>query len=71
MLDELRLAPLLYGARGNPAVDLLSLAATIARFSRFAVDEPALIELEINPLIASASGVVAVDARAILGPFIV
>jgi succinyl-CoA synthetase beta subunit len=66
MLDELRLAPLLHGVRGNPAVDLVSLAATIARFSRLAADEPALTELEINPLIASSSGIIAVDARAAL-----
>ena len=66
MLDELRLAPLLHGARGHPAVDLVSLAATIARFSRLAVAETALDELEINPLIVSASGVIAVDARASL-----
>jgi acetate---CoA ligase (ADP-forming) len=66
MLDELHLAPLLYGVRGNPPVDLVSLAATIARFSRLAADESALTELEINPLIASASGVIAVDARATL-----
>jgi acetyl coenzyme A synthetase (ADP forming)-like protein len=66
MLDELRLAPLLHGARGNPAVDLAALAGTVARFSRLVVDEPALTELEINPLIVSASGVIAVDARASL-----
>ena len=66
MLDELRLAALLHGARGHPAVDLLSLVDTIARFSRLVVDEPALTELEINPLVVSASGVIAVDARAAL-----
>ena len=66
MLEELRLAPLLHGARGHPAVDLAALAGTVARFSRLAVDEPAFIELELNPLIASASGVIAVDARASL-----
>lgn len=66
MLDELRLAPLLRGARGEPPVDLPALAATIEQFSRLVADAPGLEELEINPLIASAAGVVAVDARATL-----
>src|SRR6185295_15983676 len=49
MLDELRVAPLLHGVRGEPAVDLAAVVATIARFSRLCADEPALAELEINP----------------------
>jgi hypothetical protein len=68
MLEELRLAPLLHGVRGEPAVDTQALAGTIARFSRLAADVPGLAELELNPLVASASGAVAVDARATLAP---
>jgi acetyltransferase len=66
MLDELRVAPLLHGVRGEPAVDLAAVVATIARFSRLCADEPALAELEINPLVASPSGAIALDARATL-----
>lgn len=66
MLEELRLAPLLHGVRGEPAVDLSTLAATIVRFSALVAEAPGLEELEINPLIASPSIVVAVDARATL-----
>ena len=68
MLDELRLAPLLHGVRGEPPVDLAALAGAIARFSQLCADEAALTELEINPLVASPAGVVAVDARATLAP---
>ena len=68
MLDELRMAPLLRGVRGEPAVDQAALAATIARFGQLAADCPELVELELNPLIAHATGVVAVDARATLAP---
>ena len=67
MLGELRLAPLLHGVRGEPAVDLPALADAIARFSRLVAGVPGVEELEINPLVASAAGVVAVDARATLG----
>jgi acetyltransferase len=68
MLDDLRLAPLLHGVRGEPPVDLSSLAATIARFSALAAAVPGLEELELNPLVAGVAGVVAVDARARLAP---
>jgi acetyltransferase len=64
MLDELRMAPLLRGVRGQPPVDLVALAEAISRFSRLAADTPELAELEVNPLIAGAREVAAVDARA-------
>ncbi len=64
MLGELRMAPLLCGVRGEPAVNVDALAETMARFACLAADVPELTELEINPLIASPDGVMAVDARA-------
>jgi acyl-CoA synthetase (NDP forming) len=66
MLDELRMAPLLRGVRGQPAVDRAALADTIARFGQLTADCPELGELELNPLVVHATGVVAVDARAML-----
>jgi acetyltransferase len=66
MLDELRMAPLLHGVRGEPAVALDALASAVSDFSRLAAAVPALVELELNPLVASPDGVVAVDARATL-----
>lgn len=64
MLDELRMAPLLRGVRGEPAVDRLALAETICRFGQMAADLPDLAEIEVNPLMAGPDGAVAVDARA-------
>jgi acetyltransferase len=64
MLDELRLAPLLRGVRGETPVDRQALGDAIARFTRLAVDWPELVELELNPVIARPDGVVAIDARA-------
>jgi acyl-CoA synthetase (NDP forming) len=66
MLDELRMAPVLHGVRGEPPVDLAALAETISRFASLAVDLPDLTEVELNPLMVSPEGVVAVDARATL-----
>jgi acetyltransferase len=64
MLGELKMAALLHGVRGESAVDLQSLAETISRFGQLAVDCPDLVEVELNPLVATPAGVVAVDARA-------
>jgi hypothetical protein len=64
MLDELRLAPALRGARGRPPVDLAALARAVSGLSRLAADLPELEEIELNPLVAGPAGCVAVDARA-------
>ena len=66
MLDELRMAPLLHGVRGEASVDIGALAQSICRFAQLAVDQTDLAELEVNPLVAGAGGVIAVDARASL-----
>jgi acetyltransferase len=64
MLDELRMAPVLRGVRGQAPVDRAALAETVMRFARLASDWPDLTEIEVNPLIATPAGVTAVDARA-------
>ncbi len=63
MLDELRMAPALRGARKRPAVDLDALADAICRFAALAVAAPELAALEINPLLVDSLGVRALDAR--------
>jgi acetyl coenzyme A synthetase (ADP forming)-like protein len=63
MLDELRMAPALRGARGGVAADLGALADTIVRFARLVADVPALAELEINPLLAGPGAPRALDVR--------
>jgi acetyltransferase len=66
MLDELKMAPLLRGVRGEAPVDRPALAETVSRFGQLVLDCADLTEVELNPLIASSDGVVAVDARATL-----
>lgn len=63
MLDELRGSAVLDGGRGGPAVDRRSLACLIADVSAWVARAPWLRELDINPLIATGGGLVAVDAR--------
>jgi acetyl-CoA synthetase (ADP-forming) len=69
MLDALRAAPLLHGARGRPPLDVAAVADAVVRVSWLAADlGPRLAELEVNPLIVrrAGEGAVAVDGRATL-----
>jgi acetate---CoA ligase (ADP-forming) len=70
MVESLRGAPLLRGVRGEPPSDVAALEEAIERVSQLAVEQPEVAELDLNPLIVRPSGlgVVAVDARVVLGP---
>lgn len=69
LIKRLRIAPVLDGARGRPPADLEVLATTVAKLSALAAAlGPRLIELDINPLLVRDAGVIALDARATLGP---
>jgi acyl-CoA synthetase (NDP forming) len=67
LLLSLQGAPLLLGVRGRPPVDLAALAELVARVSELAAAHPELVELELNPVLAGPSGVVALDARVVPG----
>lgn len=62
-LDRLKLAKLLKGYRGQPAVDTAPLIDALARLAAFALANAAAVsEIEINPLFVLECGVLAVDA---------
>ncbi|GGN89034.1 MULTISPECIES: acetate--CoA ligase alpha subunit [Haloarcula] len=63
MLDDIDSAPLLRGARGRDPVDEDALVETVQRLSQLVTDFPAIVELDINPLVATPDGVQAVDLR--------
>jgi len=63
MLDDIESAPLLKGARGRDPVDRAALVETVQRLSQLVTDFPAIVELDINPLVATPDGVQAVDLR--------
>ena len=63
MLTELKIYPLLKGVRGEAGVDWEGLQDTLERLSFLAGEAPDIKELDINPLLAAASGCLAVDAR--------
>ncbi|QSG08423.1 acetate--CoA ligase alpha subunit [Halapricum desulfuricans] len=64
MIDEIDSAPLLRGARGRDPVDEDGVVETIQRISQLVTDFPQILELDINPLVATPDGVEAVDIRA-------
>jgi acetyltransferase len=63
LVSRTRIGALLAPHRGQPGVDEAALLDTILRVSRLACDLPAVAELDINPLLADAQGVLALDAR--------
>jgi acetyltransferase len=56
------------GFRHVPPVDVDGVLGVLLRISQLVVDWPRIVELEINPLLANASGCVALDARLELLP---
>ena len=66
MIAELPGHALLRGARGQAPADLESLADLLLRAGQLLLDHPSIQELDLNPVRASASGAVALDARIIL-----
>ncbi|MFA1611099.1 acetate--CoA ligase family protein [Halobellus rubicundus] len=68
MTEEIDAAPLLRGARGRDPVDVAGVAETIQRLSQLVTDFPAILELDINPLVATPDVVKAVDVRLTVDP---
>jgi hypothetical protein len=65
-LETLRGAAVLRGVRGRPGVDLDSLAAFVTAVGDLLAADPAIVEIDCNPVIAGSGGVVAVDALVVL-----
>ncbi len=68
MVASLRAAPLLDGYRGAPKVDRQALVAVLEQIARIAEEVPELVELDLNPILVSPAGALAVDCKARLAP---
>jgi acetyltransferase len=68
LVGRTRAARLLAGFRDRPRADLEALYDVLVRVGQMVADLPELAELDINPLLADADGVVALDARMRLAP---
>ena len=66
LMERTRIYQALKGIRGRPPVDLDALEQLLVRFSKMVVERPWIKEVDINPLLASPEGLIALDARVIL-----
>ncbi|MBS1851052.1 MAG: bifunctional acetate--CoA ligase family protein/GNAT family N-acetyltransferase [Acidobacteria bacterium] len=66
MMEQTQIFKALKGVRGRKAVDLLALESLLVRFSQLVIEQSAIAEIDINPLIASPNGLLALDARVVL-----
>ncbi|MDW8209045.1 MAG: bifunctional acetate--CoA ligase family protein/GNAT family N-acetyltransferase [Chloroherpetonaceae bacterium] len=63
MMEQTRIYRALQGVRGRPAVDLVALEQLIVRFGDLIVTHRRIAEMDINPLLVSPEGFIALDAR--------
>ena len=68
MMEQTRILTALKGVRGRAPVDLAELEQLLVRFSQLVAEQRAIAEMDINPLLASAEGLLALDARIVLHP---
>ena len=67
MIRSIRARKIIDGMRGQPPVQRSALREVLQRVSQLAVDIPQIQELDLNPLLGFADGVIAVDARVRVG----
>ena len=69
MMEQTRIYKALKGVRGRKPVDLQALELLMVRFSALVAEQRWIKEIDINPLLASPDGLIALDARVVLhGP---
>lgn len=65
-MEKTKIFTALKGVRGRKPVDLDALEALVVRFSELVVEQKWIKEIDINPLLASPDGLIALDARVVL-----
>jgi acetyltransferase len=66
LMEQTKIYTALKGVRGRAPVDLKALESLLVRFSYLAVELPRIKEIDVNPLLASPEGFIALDARVVL-----
>ncbi len=66
MMEQTRIYKALKGERGHKSVDLAALEELMVRFSDLVIENPAIKEIDINPVLASAERSLALDARIVV-----
>jgi acetyltransferase len=68
MMEQTRIYRALKGVRGHKSVDFDLLEQLLVRFSRLVAAHRRIREIDVNPLLVSAHGILALDARIVLHP---
>ncbi len=69
MMEQTRIFTALKGVRGRKPVNMAALEHLLVRFSQLVLEQRWIAEVDINPLLASAERLLALDARIVLhGP---
>jgi acetyltransferase len=63
LMARTRVWRLLQGYRGQPPAKIEAVTEILIRLGQLATDHPEIRELDINPLLADAAGIIALDAR--------
>jgi acyl-CoA synthetase (NDP forming) len=66
MLDDLRGAALLRSVRGRPGVDRAAIARMLVALGDLGLERQDILEIDLNPVIASPRGAIAVDALVVV-----
>jgi acetyltransferase len=64
LISRTRVSRLLDGYRDRLPADRAALQLALVKISQLTIDMPEIAELDINPLLASSTGIIALDARA-------
>jgi acetyltransferase len=65
-MEKTKIYEALKGVRGRKAVDFVALEQLLVNFSRLIVENRRIKECDINPLVVSSEGMIALDARIVL-----
>jgi len=66
MMEQTRIYKALQGVRGRKSVDLAALEELMVRFSDLVIENPSIMEIDINPVLASPERLLALDARVVV-----
>jgi acetyltransferase len=68
LVKRTRVAALLEGSPSRPAADLDAIGLTLMKVSQLLIDQPEIVEVDVNPLLADHEGVLAVGFYMAVAP---
>jgi len=66
LMEQTQIFKALKGVRGRKPVNLGALESLLVRFSQLVIEQPAIADIDINPLVVSSERLLALDARVVL-----